>query len=201
MDISKALDIFKIDNIANVNKDEIKKIYRRLMRENHPDLGGSQEFAKSINEAKEILDQAVNSMQQYNVRVNEIPTIIISLGSLVDIYNGKTVKVSGDKGELELTRSNINRYNAIIEINIDVQYNGISCNYHKFEARNSRDEFTIQCKYRTRTLSEEVYTKIQAYGKNINIILKDQNVNMNLMFDGLIKLKVMLERQLMLDDK
>ena len=35
--------------------DEIKKAYRKLARENHPDAGGDEEKFKEINEAYEVL--------------------------------------------------------------------------------------------------------------------------------------------------
>ena len=38
--------------------DEIKKAYRQMARENHPDAGGDEEKFKDINEAETIVEEA-----------------------------------------------------------------------------------------------------------------------------------------------
>lgn len=40
---------------AQASREEIEEAYRRLMRINHPDQGGSEYFAKKLNEAREVL--------------------------------------------------------------------------------------------------------------------------------------------------
>lgn len=47
---------FKILDIAeNASKEEIEEAYKRLMKKNHPDVGGSEYFASQLNEAKDLL--------------------------------------------------------------------------------------------------------------------------------------------------
>jgi len=49
-------DYYKILGIAKgASKDEIKKAYRRLAHEHHPDKGGDQQKFKEINEAYQVL--------------------------------------------------------------------------------------------------------------------------------------------------
>jgi len=38
-----------------VTEDEIRAAHKRLIQKNHPDAGGSQDFASKINEARDIL--------------------------------------------------------------------------------------------------------------------------------------------------
>lgn len=39
----------------HADREEIEASYRRLMRVNHPDQGGSEYFAKKLNEARDVL--------------------------------------------------------------------------------------------------------------------------------------------------
>ena len=47
---------FKILEISeNASKEEIEEAYKRLMKKNHPDVGGTEYFASQLNEAKDLL--------------------------------------------------------------------------------------------------------------------------------------------------
>ena len=49
-------DYYKTLGVSkNATAEEIKKAYRKLARENHPDVGGDEEKLKDINEAYEVL--------------------------------------------------------------------------------------------------------------------------------------------------
>ena len=49
-------DYYKTLGVSkNATADDIKKAYRKLARENHPDAGGDEERFKDINEAYEVL--------------------------------------------------------------------------------------------------------------------------------------------------
>ena len=53
MDRAEALEILGLDRKAT--KDEIIKRYNKLIKKNHPDLGGSEWVAKRLNKARDIL--------------------------------------------------------------------------------------------------------------------------------------------------
>lgn len=53
MDKDEALEILGLDRKAT--KDEIIKRYNKLIKKNHPDLGGSEWITKRINKARDIL--------------------------------------------------------------------------------------------------------------------------------------------------
>jgi len=61
---------YKILNVAeNATQDEIKKSFRKLAKENHPDKGGDENTFKKINEAYETLSDE-NKRNQYDNRNN-----------------------------------------------------------------------------------------------------------------------------------
>jgi hypothetical protein len=49
----EALQVFGLDE--NATREDVQREYRRLMRQVHPDLGGSSYLAAKINEAKDVL--------------------------------------------------------------------------------------------------------------------------------------------------
>ena len=53
MDRAEALEILGLDRKAT--KDEIIERYNKLIKKNHPDLGGSEWITKRINKARDIL--------------------------------------------------------------------------------------------------------------------------------------------------
>ena len=53
MDKSEALEILGLD--GKPTKDEIIERYNKLIKKNHPDLGGSEWITKRLNKARDIL--------------------------------------------------------------------------------------------------------------------------------------------------
>ncbi|HAM14803.1 MAG TPA: molecular chaperone DnaJ [Eggerthellaceae bacterium] len=70
-------DYYKTLGVSkNATADEIKKAFRKLARENHPDAGGSEEAFKDINEAYEVLsDEKKRKLyDQYGTaNANQVP--------------------------------------------------------------------------------------------------------------------------------
>jgi hypothetical protein len=50
---AEALQVFGLDESAT--REDVQREYRRLMRQVHPDLGGSSYLAAKLNEAKDVL--------------------------------------------------------------------------------------------------------------------------------------------------
>ena len=63
-------EVLGIDKAAN--KSEIKKAYRKLALENHPDRGGNEERFKQINEAYSVLSDD-QKRSQYDAKRDGIP--------------------------------------------------------------------------------------------------------------------------------
>lgn len=59
MSFSDAMKVFGIDSVPN--KADLDKLYKKLALKNHPDLGGSEEKMKEINQAKDVLDKKAGS--------------------------------------------------------------------------------------------------------------------------------------------
>lgn len=76
MEFSEALKVLKLK--PDFSEDELKKAYKSAAKKNHPDLGGSEEMMKVINEAKNTLEDYLedisknggNRTQNYNTAQN-----------------------------------------------------------------------------------------------------------------------------------
>ena len=53
----------------NATQEEIKKVYRKLVKENHPDKGGDEEKFKKISTAYDVLGDE-NKRKQYDQQKN-----------------------------------------------------------------------------------------------------------------------------------
>ncbi|MEM4385673.1 MAG: J domain-containing protein [Candidatus Anstonellales archaeon] len=119
MDINKAMNIFGIKDIGSLK--DINSIYRRLMKENHPDLGGNEERAKEINIAYNILKELKDKMH-FNTECNQIKDIVIlKLDELVMVYEGKDIV----KGEKVINKGSLSRYEVYIDIDVDIEIQGV----------------------------------------------------------------------------
>lgn len=130
--------LYKILNLdTSAKKAEIKKAYRKLSKEHHPDQGGDSETFKKIKEAYEILidEEKVKAIKEGknpdNVKSvdGKIKDIILNLfwkcvnNRFVADYEDLIVKMNQECNEeilkartfLEHTRNQINMYEAIVK--------------------------------------------------------------------------------------
>jgi len=63
MDIQKACDTLEFISLAQVNKDSLKKRYRKMALKHHPDRGGDPELFKKAKEAYECLGELVEDVE------------------------------------------------------------------------------------------------------------------------------------------
>jgi DnaJ-class molecular chaperone len=58
MSVKDALEVFGISTDGLSDKIALKRTYRKLAMQYHPDNGGNEEMAKNINNAYEVLSKA-----------------------------------------------------------------------------------------------------------------------------------------------
>ena len=201
MELYDALNIFGFADITKIDELMLRKAYRKLMKKNHPDIGGSEEVAKRINKANEVVLAALETLKKAEInRVSGNTTVFINFDSLINIFNGDSVIVGNTDNKMTIDRSNINRFNIVLDIDIKIMANGIQYPVNKLEPRNISDNYSITFRYFTKTLDELVEFKIQSYGKKVAIPVSSKIINLNLKYDNAVTLKVILERQLVVDE-
>ena len=66
MNIDNYYQILGVDETST--QDEIKKVYRKLAKENHPDVGGDEEKFKKIAQAYDVLGDE-KKRNEYNYKL------------------------------------------------------------------------------------------------------------------------------------
>ena len=94
MEFSEALKVLKLK--PDFSEDELKKAYKSAAKKNHPDLGGSEEMMKVINEAKNTLEDYLEDISKNG-------------GHRTQNYN--TTQHNADKNTNTNARQNRNYYN------------------------------------------------------------------------------------------
>jgi curved DNA-binding protein CbpA len=61
MTVSEALEVFNIR--GTLSSDAVKKLYHKLAREYHPDLGGSPQKMQQLNDAYKVLYEHLRSKE------------------------------------------------------------------------------------------------------------------------------------------
>jgi len=79
MDYYKTLGVNK-----NASQDEIKRAYRKLAMQHHPDKGGDQKVFQNINEAYDTLKDSVKRHQYDNPQPD--PRVRVNTGNMDDVF-------------------------------------------------------------------------------------------------------------------
>lgn len=204
MRIDEALKLFDIQSISGVDRELVKKQYRKLMKLNHPDLhsDGSDYNIKSqlINEAKQTLDEALAVLEQSKLNTKDNSVFIVKFGDLLKVYSGATLTFKSDTKEVNISKENIKSTNMFIDIGILAIIDSDELSVSTFTKIDQYDRYTISFKVKCTDIDKDIPINIQAYGKNVNIILKRNKINLILKYDYGVELTVTVERQLIVDE-
>lgn len=207
MEVKKALDVFGFKSIDDLTEENLKKAYRKLMKKYHPDLytknnlGLEQaEFkSKQINEANETLGKLLVQIESFKrweqaTRKEEIFTII-PFESLFSIYSGESIELHDSNGTFLLTKGNLRAHRIILCINCSITYNNVTHNYSELKPAILKDEYEIECAVPVIDDSP-LDIAVNAYGKNLNITLKNKTTRLRLKFEHSIDLILNIQKRL-----
>lgn len=214
----KALDairIFDITDIYEIDRQDLVKRYRNFMKKYHPDLCTDkrlkalyEEKSKEINEANEILNRLLDSIESekklVDIQRKDIVVAIIPFDKLLDLYNGGELELRGSKGGQEttfkLTESNVKSMMISLLCEIRIEINGNTYEFESIQKVNIKDEYEIECiidvcdSYLLQQSDLDV--RIMGYGKDVKVKLSSNPLKLKLNFNGLAKLNVNIYRKL-----
>lgn len=196
MNLNEASKILCIDNVIECDEAVLKKSYRKLMRKNHPDIGGSTQTAQLIIEAYNYVNQ-LRSEYAKQKAVNSVartPTIVIGFEDLIDILKCGQVRLAESGEYATLNKSNIGRFNVLVLFNLTLIVDGTPTVVSKYVYRDALDSYTVQCK---------VYVKDTKVASTVTTDLCSKHIEFNAIgsrfdyivnYDNLAKIRISLER-------
>lgn len=82
MSVTDAMKLFGINEVPST-KEELNKHFKKLALKHHPDLGGSEETMKMLNQAKELLDKNLGKrvksgkvVSEYDIQMEHVKEVI-----------------------------------------------------------------------------------------------------------------------------
>ena len=82
MSVTDAMKLFGLNEVPST-KEELNKHFKKLALKHHPDLGGSEETMKMLNQAKELLDKNLGKrvksgkvVSEYDIQMEHVKEVI-----------------------------------------------------------------------------------------------------------------------------
>jgi hypothetical protein len=205
MNVKKALKIFGLQTLEGLNDGILKVKYRKLMKKHHPDLGGSEEKAREINEAFEVLKKVLEKVKSFDFMGSGNGGVgrkegkreyvcLIHFDDLFRIYDGYGIMLGNEKGSLILDRSGLNIHRVILAVGVSIIYKGRRIDVSDFVVYNLRDEYTVTCAIQDNDVNNPSEIEIHAYGKVIKTTIDSRTLTARFRFNYGIKLVAHIER-------
>ena len=200
MDIIQASDILGIDNLFDLDKRQLSKIYKKLMLHNHPDRGGKHDISVRINTAYEVLKDTLEKLAKIDAQIaaseKTVVSVMVTLKELVDIYKGGYINARSGEATIKIDKRTIRYCRVYINIDYSVSISGQTINYNKLTLMKYNDEYELVLYVPAENTTDEIEIKFNCYGKEITFKLKGNITTLNLSYDGLVKLKVVAQRKI-----
>lgn len=196
MNLNEASKILCIDNVIECDDTALKKAYRKLMRKNHPDIGGNTKDAQLIIEAYSYVNQLRSeySKQKAVNSVARTPTIVIGFEDLIDILKGGKVKLAESGEYATLNKNNIGRFNVLVLFNLTLIVDGNPTVVSRYICRDALDNYTVQCKVYVRDTKVESTVTTDLCNKHIEFNAIGSRFDYIVNYDNLAKIRISLER-------
>lgn len=192
MELNKAIDLFSIEDIMAEDEQSLRKRYRKLMIKYHPDNYGSDEKAKDIQIAYDILKDTLKQLKQYELmnKKDELhtTTIVIPLSKLINIYEGKTIQVGKGESALSIDNGAMRKCNTLLILEATITHNGLTKEFNSVTKWKIEDTYDIYCDIYVTDLSkqEEVTIKIENVERNIKISSQSVKLKVVLPFNIIV---------------
>lgn len=157
MDIEKAMSIFGLTNIAELDTEELKKSYKTLMRKYHPDTyKGTDDKAKDIIIAYRMLNELMTKMSELEAigKGRNEPIVALTLSELITLYDGNSIHIKVGSNIVNFTKSDLRAYNTYIILDMSIYHNGIHTSVQNMEQWNVSDIYSVHHDLRVRNMRD-----------------------------------------------
>ena len=136
MTIVDALKILGLPIKSTLSTKDVKSTFRKRMRECHPDINPDidDHVAADLNEAYRIVMNSIETgeladiiskyaiLENYARQNNNVPTIVITVDQLCEIYSGKTLELKAlDNRTYKINKENRNIFKFIIAFRVKIE--------------------------------------------------------------------------------
>lgn len=193
MDYYEALKLFNIGNGKELNKENVKQIYRKLVKKWHPDVCGSDNKYKEIQEAYETINEHFKGMDEIkkSTHKDNREAIILDLKDLLEIFKGGSIRISEDTS---IDKINIGRYNIFIKIELAVIINGKTLNSEFIRPRSIKDEYEVDLEIPGTELDKDIDIKVMILDKSIEKTMSEIRLNFRFNFSHISRVVVAIQR-------
>lgn len=217
MTIVDALRTLELPIKSSLDIKEVKSQYKLLIRKCHPDINPDIDgsIAANLNEAYSIASQTIENgelpelikrfsmvemMEQRKQQSVAMPTVVITVAQLCDIYAGKTLEVKSVSGEVySLNKENKSRFKLVITFDIDIDTgvedthisDQLSFNYNHSDTYESAIDIYVD------TLKWDYKAKLSCANSTMNINMPGgiNRIRLRIKFEHYIMLNLTLTKK------
>lgn len=200
MEVSEALEMFNVSDIAKESSGSLKKKYKRLMIKYHPDNrnGDSSKAVlvsdayKELKDLLEVIESYAKKKQILDSMEETLETIIITSDQLDKVLSGKTVKI----GNKDIDKSELKHYRVVVSSKVFVTVNGYKMEYIKSEIENYQHTYEVYCEVFVDSLKDSVPITIEAFDKKVETTLDTMSMEVTLKSPGGVRIKTTIIKKL-----
>ena len=147
---------------------------------------------REINRAYSILKGLKSEVKAIII---ERDIIILSIEDLIKVYGGKAINVDKGGKSIEINRHTIYKFDVVIALDVDIEYNGIARTFNNLIEYSIRDEYSIHCIIYDNKLDSKKLV-IKTYDKRLEVNISGRALSVVLKYPYNIKVRVNIERVL-----
>ena len=203
MNLADAIRLFDITDINKINDKELQVKYRRLAKVYHPDVSKDKSISMTyVNEAYDFLKEHLTAAKIIKEISGAKNSVILSANDIYMIYSkDKSVDYVIDNKCVVINSETINRYNVFVDINFTIYFNSVEVPVNIVRERNYKDIYDFNYTYKCKSLKEPINVIIATGYKNIQVNWDGQSLVINAVINPYIKVRLDIERQLVVDGK
>lgn len=191
----EALKMFGVENGKDINEEGIKKKYRKLVKEYHPDCCGNDEMYKKVQDAYKDIKLYIAAVKEEAATMEEKKrSYTIELGDLLNIFKGKVINVGNSP---KLDRDSLNTFKVFVKIVVNVSINGVISEYSFIKPRNIKDEYSVEIIINDADFSKPLEVYISVLDKKINSSMDVAKMNFRFNMDYISQVNVSIHRVLL----
>lgn len=204
MDILKALGIFEFKVITELNRDELRKRYRKTLKKYHPDNNnGDDTRAVEIIKAYETLLGLIKQVEAYEnmVKASKKQSIISILHYEVinNIYNGTPITLGNGEDSFELNKSEMLKNEIYMTFRVYAGIRGgVKKEFNNTQKINLMRRYSIVCDIEVPNL-ESIELEVEAYGNSKCFKVDYDALRFDMKLDNNIIIEITLRKKIVTD--